>query len=78
MKKILPLLGLGCIGVFLAYSPQKMIDQGRSIDQLRNLYSSTDRTQWPAPSVDQHILDAGFEDIGSLGMFRFLVTTPIR
>lgn len=76
MKKILPLLGLGCIGVFLAYSPQKMIDQGHSIDQLRNLYSSTDRTQWPAPSVDQHILDAGFEDIGSLGPVPFPSDNP--
>lgn len=76
MKKILPFVGLGCLAIFLAYTPHTAVDQGYTIDQLKSLYSSGDQSKWPTPTIDQSVLDEGFEDIGSLGAVQFPKDNP--
>jgi cytochrome c peroxidase len=51
--------------ILLAFTVQE--EQGNpSIKKLRKLYSSGDKSKWPAPAIDESV-KPGFEDIGMLG-----------
>ncbi|MBQ0147962.1 MAG: cytochrome-c peroxidase [Flavobacteriaceae bacterium] len=76
MKKPIPIIALGVCFALLALKPNKVIDQGYTIDQLRTLYTSGDQTKWPTPTVDSAVYADGFEDIGTLGEVPFPASNP--
>ena len=76
MKKILPLFAIGATTLFYAFNSNKIIDQGYTITDLRALYSSGDQSKWPTPTVDESVLNDGFEDIGTLGEVPFPKDNP--